>query len=83
MPVVETVAVEGRGIDELQRAIASARTGHADHELEADLVEMAARVGTRAEALLVLEGDEVVARAARARAGHGARRDLPASTRRG
>ncbi|HSK48446.1 MAG TPA: ferrous iron transporter B, partial [Coriobacteriia bacterium] len=58
--VVETVAVRGEGIKEVQEAIASARTGHADHELEVDLVEMASRVGSRAEALMVLEGDAVV-----------------------
>ena len=61
VPVVETVAVEDRGIDELREAISRARTGHSDPELESDLVQMAARVGTRGEALLVLEGDEVVA----------------------
>ncbi len=60
VPVIETVAVTGAGLDELRSAIMRARTGHADHELEASLVEMAARVGSRAEALMVLEGDEVV-----------------------
>ncbi len=60
VPVVETVAVEGKGIDELKAAIHCARVGRSDHELESELVEMAARVGTRAEALMVLEGDEVV-----------------------
>ncbi len=60
VPVIETVAVEGKGFDELKAAIDVARTGHSDHSLEGDLVEMAARVGTRAEALMVLEGDEVV-----------------------
>ncbi|MBE0476687.1 MAG: ferrous iron transport protein B [Coriobacteriia bacterium] len=61
VPVVETVAVEGRGIDGLRAAIAGARAGHADPRLEGELLETAARVGSRAEALLVLEGDEVVA----------------------
>lgn len=60
VPVIETVAVTGEGLDELKAAIATARTGHADHALEADLVEMASRVGSRAEALMVLEGDAVV-----------------------
>jgi ferrous iron transport protein B len=60
VPVIETVAVEGKGFDELKAAISKARHGHADVELEPDLVEMASRVGTRAEALMVLEGDEVV-----------------------
>jgi len=60
VPVIETVAVEGKGFDELIAAIPRARLGHADPELDADIVEMASRVGTRAESLLVLEGDEVV-----------------------
>ncbi|MDZ4167206.1 MAG: ferrous iron transporter B, partial [Coriobacteriia bacterium] len=61
VPVIETVAVEGRGLDELIARVAEARPGHADHTLEADIVEMAVRTGSRAEALLVLEGDEQVA----------------------
>jgi ferrous iron transport protein B len=60
VPVIETVAVEGKGFDELKAALSRARAGHADVELEADLLEMASRVGTRADALMVLEGDEVV-----------------------
>ena len=60
VPVIETVAVEGKGFDKLRTALAKARQGHADPELETPIVEMAARVGTRAEALLVLEGDEAV-----------------------
>jgi ferrous iron transport protein B len=60
VPVVEMVAVTGAGIDELKAALEHARPGHADPELEGDLVEMASRVGSRAEALMVLEGDEVV-----------------------
>lgn len=61
VPIVETVATDRRGIDELRAAIERAETGHADRALEAELVELAARVGSRAEALLVLEGDPVVA----------------------
>lgn len=60
VPVIETVAVKGQGIEEIKGSICRARTGHSDHELETDLVEMASRVGSRAEALLVLEGDVVV-----------------------
>jgi ferrous iron transport protein B len=62
VPVIETVAVEGKGFDELKAALDKARHGHADVELEPDLVEMASRVGTRAEALMVLEGDEVISK---------------------
>ncbi|MDP2183368.1 MAG: ferrous iron transport protein B [Actinomycetota bacterium] len=61
VPVIETVAVKGAGIEALTKALAAARTGRGDLELEEQLVLMAARVGTRAEALLVLESDEVVA----------------------
>jgi len=61
VPVVETVATKGAGIPELASALDRARTGNGDRDLEADLVLMATRVGTRAEALLVLEGDEAVA----------------------
>ncbi|PKQ16794.1 MAG: ferrous iron transport protein B [Actinobacteria bacterium HGW-Actinobacteria-7] len=60
VPVVETVAIEGRGIDELRESLDRARTGRSDHDLEIALVEMASRVGSRAEALMVLEGDEVI-----------------------
>ena len=72
VPVIETVATTGEGLDELKAAIGSARTGHADHDLEVDLVEMASRVGSRAEALMVLEGDEIVS----------ARHGVPAGTKR-
>ncbi len=60
VPVIETVAVEGKGFDELKAAVAKARHGHADPEVEDELIEMASRVGDRAEALLVLEGDDAV-----------------------
>ncbi len=60
VPVIETVAVEGKGFDELKAAIPNARTGHGDHDLEPEISEMAERVGSRAEALMVLEGDAVI-----------------------
>lgn len=60
VPVIETVAVTGSGIPELVSALAHARTGHGDVLLDPELVTMASRCGTRAEALMVLEGDEVV-----------------------
>jgi len=61
VPVVETVAVKGEGIDALKQALANARPGHADPELLKRLDDAMARVGSRAEALLVLEGDACVA----------------------
>lgn len=63
VPVVETVAVEGRGFDALISRLAEARPGHADHDMEKDLLPAAARTGGRAAAVLVLEGDgEIAAR---------------------
>ncbi|HET6498709.1 MAG TPA: ferrous iron transporter B, partial [Coriobacteriia bacterium] len=61
VPVVETVAVRNQGIDKLKTALETARTGHGDPALDADLVRMASRVGCRSESLLVLESDEVIA----------------------
>ena len=61
VPIVPTVAVKGEGIDDLREAVESARGGHWSHAFESELVETAARVGSRAEALLVLEGDPDVA----------------------
>jgi len=61
VPVIETVAVEGKGIEELKSAVGQARIGHADPHIEEQAVLMTSRVGSQAEALLVLEGDEAVA----------------------
>jgi len=60
VPVIETVAVKGLGVSELKQAIPQARTGKSDRHLEDELLPVAARTNSRAEALLVLEGDEVV-----------------------
>lgn len=61
VPVIETVAVTGVGMDALIGSLEDARIGHGDHDLDTPLLEMAARCGTRAEGLMVLEGDEAVA----------------------
>ncbi|MBE0416353.1 MAG: ferrous iron transport protein B [Coriobacteriia bacterium] len=61
VPVIETVAVRGDGIGELKAALAHARTGHSDPELDAEFVHLASRVGCRAEVLLVMEADDAVA----------------------
>jgi ferrous iron transport protein B len=61
VPVVETVAVEGRGIEELKAALEHARPGHPDPLLLGPLDEALAKVHNRAEALLLLEGDVAVA----------------------
>ncbi len=60
VPVIETVAVTGHGLEELKCAIDQARTGNPDRMLDNDLAELTERSGSRAEALMVLEGDEVV-----------------------
>lgn len=57
IPIVQTVAVEGKGIDELRASVERARPGHWSHAYESELLEAAARVGSRSRALLVLEGD--------------------------
>ncbi len=69
VPVIETVAVKGRGIAEVSERLAEARPGMADPDLEAELLPVAAAIGSRAEAVLVLEGDEEVAERAGVEAG--------------
>lgn len=61
VPVIETVAVQGLGIEELSTALDHARSGIADPELARHLDPLCGLVGNRAEALLVLEGDDAVA----------------------
>ncbi|MFA5844668.1 MAG: ferrous iron transport protein B [Coriobacteriia bacterium] len=60
VPVVETVAVSGAGIDELRSALDRARPARPDAEIEDLVLPLEAAIGSRAEALLVLEGDEAV-----------------------
>ncbi len=61
VPVVPTVAVQKKGLKELQEAISSARHGHIDPVLHKKLHLLYDRVGSQAEALLILEGDPIVA----------------------
>jgi ferrous iron transport protein B len=62
VPVIEMVAVKGVGVDELKSAAhCCARAGHADHDFEDELMALAERVGSRPDALMILEGDESVA----------------------
>jgi ferrous iron transport protein B len=60
VPVVETVAVEGRGIAELWAALERARAGTADPLLIEQIGVACSLTGVRADAVLVLEGDAVV-----------------------
>ena len=61
VPVIEMVAVKGEGVDELLRRLPEARPGHADPALDADVLPLATSIGSRAEAVLVLEGDAIIA----------------------
>ncbi|MCL6612415.1 MAG: ferrous iron transport protein B [Peptococcaceae bacterium] len=61
VPVVPTVAVKKKGIDDIKNQIASARAGNMIKELKPMLDRLLNRVGSQGEALLVLEGDQVVA----------------------
>lgn len=62
VPVIPTVAVRKKGIAELKAAIPAATRGKADPELEAELEKITAQGISRGDALLILEGDEEVAR---------------------
>jgi len=59
--VVPTVAIRQEGFDGVRAALAQARPGVTDPILHDRLVGMLDRVGTKPEALLVLEGDPFVA----------------------
>lgn len=61
VPVVPTAAVRGRGIAETREALARARPGRCDPAVDEGVRALGGRVGSRPEALLVLEGDAVVA----------------------
>jgi len=61
VPVIPTVAVKQMGMDELKGKICSARSGHIDIGLHSKLHELHDRVANQGEALLILEGDPVVA----------------------
>ncbi len=61
VPVIPTVATQKKGIEELKAAVSYARSGHIDHELHSKLHLLHDRVGNQGEALLILEGDPIVA----------------------
>lgn len=61
VPVIPTVAVRRQGLEELKEKINTAKSGHATPQIEERLHRLADRTGSRGEALLVLEGDPVVA----------------------
>ncbi|SHJ41797.1 ferrous iron transport protein B [Desulfofundulus thermosubterraneus] len=61
VPVIPTVAVKKEGFDRLKTELFTARPGHATPGLEEELNQLLNRVGSRGEALLVLEEDPVIA----------------------
>lgn len=61
VPVVPTVAIEKKGLEELKAKIDCARPGHIDPGLHKKMHLLHDRVGSQGEALLILEGDPVVA----------------------
>ena len=61
VPVVETIAIAKKGMDELKSTINNAQTGTISHNnLKDKLVRMKAQVACQGEALLILEGDPVL-----------------------
>lgn len=61
VPVIPTVATKNEGIDKLKAAIKSARSGHIEQELMQKLHLTIGMAGNQGDALLILEGDPVVA----------------------
>lgn len=61
VPVAGIVATKKEGLDRIPDMIRQAREGRQDPALHAELHGELARVGSQAEALLILEGDEAVA----------------------
>ncbi|MEW6428872.1 MAG: ferrous iron transport protein B [Thermodesulfobacteriota bacterium] len=61
VPVLPTAAVAGRGLAAVAAAIATAESGRQQPALQSRLLGLLDRVGSQAEALLILEGDGFVA----------------------
>jgi ferrous iron transport protein B len=61
VPVFETTATTRSGFDKIEAAIEQARRGRQDFSLHRQLHSMLNVIGSEAEALLVLEGGDVVA----------------------
>ena len=62
VPVVPTVATKKVGLDKLRLSIELARRGNVDYVLDEKLKSMLDRVGSQGEALLIMEGDPIVAK---------------------
>ncbi|MDT8325076.1 MAG: FeoB small GTPase domain-containing protein, partial [Bacteroidota bacterium] len=61
VPVIGTVAVKHRGLEEVHELVVRAREGTQNRTLHADLHTRLSTVGSQGEALLLMEGDEVIA----------------------
>ncbi|WP_258360610.1 ferrous iron transport protein B [Moorella sulfitireducens (nom. illeg.)] len=61
VPVIPTVAIKKQGFEEVRKAVAYARKGNSLSELEEMLPLLEKKTHSRAEALLILEGDPFVA----------------------
>ncbi len=61
VPVAGTVATKGEGLEQVHELIVQAREGSLPNRLHSELHTMLSIVGSQSEALLVLEGDPVVA----------------------
>ncbi|PLX39944.1 MAG: ferrous iron transport protein B [Deltaproteobacteria bacterium] len=59
--VIPCTAVKGEGISEVLAEIPNARRGNATPEIEHEVLTLLDRIDTRPEALMIAEGDEVVA----------------------
>lgn len=62
VPVVPTSAIKREGFDKLTQTIESACYGKQDPHLHSQLHSMLRLVGSQAEALLILEGDEYISK---------------------
>ncbi len=62
IPVVGTIATKKKGLEGIHELIVQAREGKQSRSLHAELHGMLSTVGSQSEAMLVLEGDEVVAK---------------------
>jgi ferrous iron transport protein B len=62
VPVITTTAVTKEGFDKLGEILQSATTGHQDEHLHHELHSLLSIAGSQAEALLILEGDDIIAR---------------------
>ena len=61
VPILPTTAIFKKGFDQIETVLQQACVGTSDPTLHRRLHNMLDRVGSQAEALMVLEGDEVVA----------------------